>query len=139
MMAALIKGIQVVGATTAADEIQDAASREGIYVWRINLSGIDSKAGLLDAIGKALSFPDYYGRNWDSLEECLRDFEKGRGWLIIFDQADNLLSLPRQDLTTLQSVLSDTANFWSAEGRIFGAVFVGSPNLSETLALAPAR
>ncbi|MBV8706240.1 MAG: barstar family protein [Acidobacteriaceae bacterium] len=138
-MAGLIKGIQVIGATSIANDIQDAVSREGIYVWRINLSGVTSKAGLMNAIGKALSFPDYYSCNWDSLEEFLRDFNEGEGWLIVFDQADNLLALPRQDLATLESILSDTANFWSAEGRIFGVLFVGSPSFSDALSLAPAR
>lgn len=138
-MARLIAGIQFVGATSAADSIQDIVSGEGIYVWRVNLSGITSKAGLLDVIGKALPFPNYYSCNWDSLEECLRDFDGGKGWLIIFDQADDLLALPGQDLTTLESILSDTANFWSEKGQIFGSLFVGSTSLSDALSLAPAR
>jgi len=32
-----------------------------------------SKAAALDAIGTALSFPAWYGRNLDALEDCLRD------------------------------------------------------------------
>ncbi len=136
-MAELKKGIQVVGTTLTVDHAQDFAAREGICVRRVDLSGITSKTGLLDAIGKALSFPNYYRRNWDSLEECLRDLDEGKGWLIIFDGADHLLALPRQDLTTLESILSDTANFWSAEGRTFKALFVGSTNFSNALLLAP--
>ncbi|MBV9039228.1 MAG: barstar family protein [Acidobacteriaceae bacterium] len=138
-MAGLIKGIQVVEATPAVNDIQAAVSHEGICVWRVNLSGVTSKTGLLDAIVKALSFPDYYSRNWDSLEECLRDFNQGKGWLVVFDQADNLLALPRQDLATLESILPDTAHFWSTEGRIFGALFVGSSSLNNALSLAPVR
>lgn len=138
-MAGLIEGIQVVGTTSAADDAEHIASDERIHVWRITLSGITSKMQLLDAIGKALSFPDYYGQNWDSLEECLRDFDEGKGWLIILDEADNLLALPRQDFATFVSILSDTANFWSAEGRVFGVLFVGSPSLNEALSVASAR
>jgi hypothetical protein len=32
-----------------------------------------SKMAALDAIGAALSFPPWYGRNLDALEDCLRD------------------------------------------------------------------
>jgi len=133
----LIKGVRVVTTKPAADDVQELASREGIHAWRVDLSKISSKTDLLETIGKALSFPDYYGRNWDALSECLRDFDEGKGWLIIFDHADTLLALPRQDLTTLEAILSDAANFWSAEGRIFGALFVGGPTLREALELAP--
>ena len=36
-------------------------------------SHIESKLEFLDAVAAALSFPDYFGRNWDALDECLRD------------------------------------------------------------------
>jgi hypothetical protein len=32
-----------------------------------------TKTAALDAIGAALSFPSWYGRNLDALEDCLRD------------------------------------------------------------------
>jgi len=69
---------------------------------KIDVSGVDSKSALLNAIGAAMKLPDYYGSNWDALEECLRDLEQDeRGWLVIFENADRLLSLPKQELTTL--------------------------------------
>lgn len=138
-MAGLTNGVKVVENPAAAKDIEDRALSQGIHVWRVDLSAVSSQGDLLDVIGKALSFPDYYGRNWDALSECLRDFDEGRGWLIIFDCADKLLVLPRHDLTTLESILSDAANFWSAERRFFGALFVGSSRLSNALALVPAR
>lgn len=131
-----IGGIHVVGTIAVADDIQNRVSREGIHVWRVDVSKIDSRADLFDAIGRALSFPSYYGHNWDALEECLRDFEEGKGWLIIFDNAERLLILPKRDLTTLKIILSDTASFWSAESRTFGALFVGGANLSDALGVS---
>jgi RNAse (barnase) inhibitor barstar len=42
-------------------------------------SAIASETDLFDALGAALEFPDYFGRNWDALDESLRDL----GWLDI--------------------------------------------------------
>lgn len=35
--------------------------------------GIETKSSLMEAISDALDFPDYFGRNWDALDECIRD------------------------------------------------------------------
>lgn len=131
-MASTIHGIRVLGSSFAA-ETERSAVVEGLRICRINLANVASKATLLEVIGKQLGLPEYFGRNWDSLEECLRDLEEGLGWLVVFEGADNLQALPRQDLATLRQILVDTAEFWRAEGRIFGVVFVGSPSLSTAL------
>jgi hypothetical protein len=135
-MTDLINGVRIVADRSAADNVEDVSAHELIHVWRINVGGVTSKEALLEAISKGVSLPDYCSRNWYSLEECLRDFDEGKGWLIIFDQADSLLALPRLDLVTFGSILSDTASFWSIENRVFGALFVGSASLKGALAVA---
>ena len=37
---------------------------------------IRSKAAFLEAVAAALNFPDYFGHNWDALDECLADIEE---------------------------------------------------------------
>ena len=32
-----------------------------------------TRGGLLGALSRGLRFPRYFGRNWDALDECLRD------------------------------------------------------------------
>lgn len=55
-----------------------------IFVARVAV-GVSSKEQLLDILAKQLRFPDYYGRNWDAFEECLRDLswvKECRVWLV---------------------------------------------------------
>lgn len=40
-------------------------------------AGLESKGDLLEHLRRELRFPDWFGGNWDALEECLRDL----GWL----------------------------------------------------------
>lgn len=53
------------------DELARSLEARG---WHVGLvSGGPSKAEALDAVGRALNFPDYYGRNLDALADCLSD------------------------------------------------------------------
>lgn len=73
------------------------------------------KQGLLAALAWALEFPDYFGANWDALEECLRDMCWRDGPIALcIDHAD---ALEPDLLHTLMDVYGDVADAWSEQGR----------------------
>jgi RNAse (barnase) inhibitor barstar len=41
--------------------------------YSVDLSDINSRAGLHNRLAQAFSFPDYYDRNWDAFDECIAD------------------------------------------------------------------
>ena len=85
---------------------------------------IDLKGGdALRAIAKALRFPDWFGGNWDALEDCLSDlsWRPGDGHVLVFR---NWQALSGDDLGVLIDVLRSAAEFWSGRGRPFFAVLV---------------
>ena len=55
------------------DAVDDAAERAGMARWSVDLSGVRAKAALLDAIAKQLELPDWFGGNWDALNDSLTD------------------------------------------------------------------
>lgn len=79
--------------------------------------GIKSKATLLDALSVALRFPDYFGANWDALDECIRDLS----WLpdgdVILRHEDLPLAEDRASLSTYLSILKDAVEKWNATGK----------------------
>ena len=78
--------------------LADAAMR----VREIRLGPHSSKDDLLAAIAEALVLPDYFGHNWDALEECLQDLEFDGEVLVLLVRHAALLwqRMPR-DLSTL--------------------------------------
>ena len=62
-----------------ADEALDTAELEakGDFVATIEGEAANSDARLFTALSAAFTFPDYFGRNWDALDEVLRDL----GWI----------------------------------------------------------
>ena len=82
---------------------------------------IDLKAGdPIGAVARALRFPDWFGGNWDALEDCLGDLE-GENHVLLFLHAERLAADQRG---ILLDVLRSSAEYWASRGKPFFAVFV---------------
>jgi RNAse (barnase) inhibitor barstar len=70
---------------------------------------------LFGEFARALDFPDYFGHNWDALEECLADFEwlPAKGYVLLLTDAHAVLPDDEDEYETLLEVLSDAGEAWS--------------------------
>ncbi len=75
----------------------------------------------IEAIARALQFPEWFGGNWDALEDCLGDLS----WR---ESASTVLAMKNfqrnDELGVLIDILTSTAQFWAEQGESFVAVFV---------------
>ena len=101
-----------------ADEIVDAVRGSTLSLARIPYA---AKEVLLKNLAAALEFPDWFGGNWDALEDCLSDlsWRKADGHVLLFEQVK-----PGDDLGVLIDVLQSSAEFWAGRGKPFFAVFI---------------
>jgi len=109
-------------------------SRSGVYRTRderaimdatrggqLDVVPIEARENLFDSLSRVLAFPQWFGRNWDALEDVLGDlsWRKGDGHVLIFR------SYPAgEDLGILLDVLRSTAEYWASRGKPFFAVFI---------------
>ncbi|MEV1287521.1 barstar family protein [Micromonospora sp. NPDC049679] len=69
-----------------------------------------TRPGLFAEWAGTLSFPDYFGHNWDALADVLTDRVQDGGLTIVVDNAEHLLrDEPPAQLTTLLELLGDVA------------------------------
>jgi RNAse (barnase) inhibitor barstar len=94
----------------------------------VRLSGrqLTDKAAMLEAVSTALRFPDYFGFNWDALDECLCDlsWHDGPVALLVEDAAVPEEQAP-EAWDILLDALAGAARFWRAEGRPFSVFLRG--------------
>jgi len=97
------------------DAIAEAARELDFMLVRVDLSGCTDKAGFLDRIAAALSFPDWFGRNWDALADCLADLDwlPAAGYAIILEHADRFRIAAEADFLTALEILDDVAQEWA--------------------------
>jgi hypothetical protein len=98
----------------------DAARRVGPQPGH-DVVTIDAGTSVFDAMAAALDFPDWFGGNWDALEDSLSDlaWRKAEGHVLL------LRSYPAGDeLGVLTDVLRAAAEYWAGRGKPFFAVFL---------------
>lgn len=72
-------------------------------------------AALFAEFAKVMDLPEYFGHNWDALEECLADLEwmPAKGYVLLLTDAEQILPQDEEDFATLLEVLSDAGEAWA--------------------------
>lgn len=106
---------------SAMDALDDAVRGTRLDYARVKLPAGATKEGILDATAAALAFPDWFGRNWDALEDCLTDlsWRDADGHVIVFSGVE-----PSDHAGVLIDILSAAAAFWAGRGKPFFAVLL---------------
>jgi RNAse (barnase) inhibitor barstar len=94
----------------------------GVTVARIT-SEIAGKRQLLESLSRQLSFPEYFGQNWDALEESLQDLlpNQGRAIALIHEAIPAQLSPTELKiyLEVLQRVMTQRKKEGEPSLRVF--------------------
>jgi RNAse (barnase) inhibitor barstar len=103
---------------SGGEETIEAAREAGL---RLAAIAFGAKATLLKGIAAALAFPDWFGENWDALEDCLTDlsWSGASGHVLLFEEAR-----AGDDFGVLVDILQSAAEYWAGRGKPFFAVFI---------------
>ncbi len=84
--------------------------------------GVGLESTLVDSIAISLRFPDYFGQNWDAVDECLCDLSwlpTGKVALLHFE----VPSVAEGVLHMYLDVLDNAVKHWQTGSRDFVVVF----------------
>jgi hypothetical protein len=98
------------------DDIADAVRGGELDVVRIDVSG-----GAVAAVARALAFPEWFGGNWDALEDSLSDlsWRPAKGHVLLLEGA-----APGDATGILVDVLRAAAEHWTRQRVSFIAVLL---------------
>ena len=111
----------------STDDLVTLSQEQGAHLFYINGTAIKSKADFLQAVAKALMFPDYFGNNWDALEDCLTDLD----WLtdnrliLLYEQPETFAQAEPSEWLVALDILRSTVDYWHTRDRTF-SVFIKS-------------
>ena len=72
-------------------------------------------ADLHNEVAAVLQFPDYYGENWDAMDECITDLEwlPGSWYLINLCRVQSVLPDDERNFKIFMSILLDAGRTWA--------------------------
>ena len=99
---------------------------EGVRVADLAGDAVHGKQALMAALADALELPDYFGGNWDALDEVLRDLSwlESEGTVLVVNEGSDLWNREPALAGTLVSVWTSAARDWAVKGLPFHLVFV---------------
>lgn len=95
-----------------------ALSDLGARVFHLRGDVLTSKDAFLDQIARLMEFPDYFGRNWDALEDCLTDLAwiDASAVVLVLDKTDRFARSHPEDWRIALDVLRSAEAYWKASG-----------------------
>jgi hypothetical protein len=102
-----------------SDAALESAACRKLRVVTVRLPAARDKNAFLNAIAKALHFPDYFGHNWDAFYDCLLDLkhDDGAGTLLVLRNATGFARAEPEEFAAAMGALVDAADYWKGENK----------------------
>lgn len=114
-------GVYVSRYTLILEELRAQAEPENVHVAHVDGTQLHTKADFVAAMAREFQFPDYFGMNWDALEECLTDLEwlPASSYVLVYDDCDQFGERDEDAWRASLNILHAAADYWEAAGRHF--------------------
>ncbi|MBC8006448.1 MAG: barstar family protein [Prolixibacteraceae bacterium] len=119
------------------DAALESAAGKKLGVVAVGLRAARDKNSFLNALAKALQFPDYFGHNWDAFYDCLLDLQHGdgAGMLLLLRDASGFARAEPEEFAAAVDTLADAAYYWKGQNKALVAVVeLETPTLAPELA-----
>ena len=95
--------------------LADAAAELEFALARVDFAGCRDKDDALARIAAGLRFPEWFGGNWDALDDSVNDLSwwPAPGYLLLIERAGSWQAANADDAATLVEILGDAARDWA--------------------------
>ncbi len=104
------------------------AAPAGWRVFDLNGTKIKDKPTFLNQIAQAMSFPYYFGKNWDALNDCLTDLEwaPAKGYVVLFQDPARFMKNAPADWDVAIDLFNTAIQFWTEQKIPFYVLLRGA-------------
>jgi hypothetical protein len=102
-------------------------NQKGIQIFYLDGREVCDKRSFLHKIATVMKFPNYFGQNWDALDECITDLDwcPAERYVLIYDQPDVFLKAAPAEWEIAYDILRSAATYWQATDTPMDILFIG--------------
>jgi RNAse (barnase) inhibitor barstar len=120
-------GVYLLTRALQVSELEKIARTQGLAFFHVEGADIRSKEEFLNKSALALRFPEYFGHNWDALQDCLTDMSwvEAKGYMVLYDRCEQFAERSPQEFATVLEIFKESAEFWRTQGKPWFVVLQG--------------
>lgn len=120
-------GVYVLEGSTSVGDVEKFAQGNGFAFFLLRGTEVRTKVDFLSSAAAALSFPDYFGNNWDAFEDCLTDmsWHEAPGYVLLLDEFEAFAEDSPDEFRTALEILKDSSVFWADRQKAFVVLLRG--------------
>ncbi len=105
--------------------LREKVQNSSLTLIEANAASISNDSDLFAVLAQALKFPDYFGNNWDALDECLGDLEwwPAKGYVLLLSNSGVLWKNATLTAGKLISSWLFASDEWRKENVPFHLIF----------------
>lgn len=102
-------GVYRLASDVEANTLLTEVRERGWVPFYFDGQAITDKESFFRMAAAAMSFPSYFGNNWDAFEECVTDLEwiEERPRVLLYDHASHFIKQSPKEWKTASSILGD--------------------------------
>jgi RNAse (barnase) inhibitor barstar len=110
----LNSGVYGAGKLRSIRVVKTASIDNRLDYTHIDLKQATDKESFLKLVASALHFPDYFGMNWDALNDCLTDlsWKPAEGYVILFTNFQTITENMASEMAIIRSIFDSSASYW---------------------------
>lgn len=109
------------------DALEVEAERLGWRCYVLDGTDVEDRSAFLESCVEAFELPEWFGKNWDALEESLGDLELDSvpGVVVLWTGWGEFAEAAPRDFAVALDVLHGAVRTWAGEGEMGGVLLLG--------------
>jgi RNAse (barnase) inhibitor barstar len=134
-------GVYLIDATRRDELLHRPVTSAGPSLVILDGEAVTGRDAFFRAIARSMSFPDYFGQNWDAVYDCLTDPSvlPADGAVLVLNGFDAMATREPEQWKIALKVLRDACAFWRPLSRDLFVLLVGEPELAPGIPPLPNR
>lgn len=120
-------GVYLLEESPSVELLEKLTSERGLAFFHLEGQEIHDKDQFLNQVALVLSFPEYFGNNWDAFADCLTDmsWHETDGFVILYDNFDSLAEHSPRDFEIALDIFKESTEFWHNRGKALFVLLYG--------------